>query len=217
MPKARGGIPRTSMSEAAWRGESFRAPSWPWQRRRYGEREIRTLTDAQQKASRDKRRRKIRDWQDPHEIYMVAIRNGALATLGLLGLYAITMTVLSGWDATVEQFQALWFLMLPLAAGFGIQVFLYTRLKSCYHVTVHSSKGSTTLVAGGSSATIGMLACCAHHATDVLPFLGLSGISIFLTRYQIPFLAISLAINIVGIFVMLKHIRNSEIHFAPNV
>lgn len=131
------------------------------------------------------------------------VRNGALAAASLLTLYAITMTLLGGWEAAVEQFSALWYLMVPLAAGFGIQVGLYTKLKATLQ---QQSKGAIT--AGGTSAGTAMLACCAHHATDVLPFLGLSGVSLFLTQFQKPILLASLGINIFGVFVMRNHLKN---------
>ncbi len=137
---------------------------------------------------------------------MVVVRNGVLASVGLLSLYAITMTLLSGWGAAVEQFSALWYLMVPLALGFGIQVGLYTKLKAAIR---ERSKGA--LAAGGTSAGASMLACCAHHATDVLPILGLSGLSLFLTQFQKPILLVSLGINVIGIGVMMKHIKNAHV------
>lgn len=123
------------------------------------------------------------------------VRNGILATIGLLALYTITMTTLSGWRSAWEQFQALWYLMLPLAVGFGIQVGLYTKLR----------KNMASVAAGGTSASAGMLACCAHHATDVLPILGLSAASTLIAQYQKPILVTSLLINVVGIGVLWKH------------
>lgn len=137
---------------------------------------------------------------------------GLGGTIGLLSLYAVTMTILSGWGAAVEQFSALWYLMMPLAASFGIQVGLYTKARegvfSIYESEIRhadqSAGGAGSLAAGGASAGASMLACCAHHATDVLPFLGLSALSIFLTRYQIPILLGSLAINIIGIAHFIK-------------
>jgi hypothetical protein len=54
---------------------------------------------------------------------------------------------------------------------------------------------------GGTSATA-MVACCIHHVTDVLPILGLSAAASFLTRYQRPFMLIGLAMNLIGIGVM---------------
>ena len=123
------------------------------------------------------------------------MRNGVLAGIGLLALYAITMLTLSGWRSAWAQFQALWYLMVPLAIGFGIQVGLYTKLR----------KNVATVAAGGTSASAGMLACCAHHATDVLPILGLSATSTLIAQYQKPILLISLLINGIGIAVLWKH------------
>lgn len=128
--------------------------------------------------------------------------NGVIASVGLFMLYGVTMTLLSGWPATVEQFQALWWLMLPLSIGFGIQVSLYTKLKSAIR-----SKTKQALATSGVASSASMLACCAHHLTDVLPFLGFSAVSIFLTKYQIPILLVSIGINIYGIGLMKKHLR----------
>lgn len=127
---------------------------------------------------------------------------GVIASVSLLLLYGVTMTLLSGWNAAVEQFQALWWLMLPLSIGFGVQVSLYTKLKSAI-----KQKTKHTLAASGITSSAGMLACCAHHLTDVLPFLGFSAVSIFIIKYQIPILLISIGVNIYGILLMKKHLR----------
>jgi len=129
-------------------------------------------------------------------------RYGLVAGGVLLMLYGVTMTLLSGWSAAVEQFQALWWLMLPLSAGFGIQVSLYTKLTSAIR-----SKTKQTLTTSGIASSASMLACCVHHLTDVLPFLGFSVLSIFFTKYQIPILLISIGVNIYGIWLMKKHLR----------
>lgn len=137
--------------------------------------------------------------------------SGIVASIGLFGLYGLTMTLLSGWDAAVEQFFALWYLMVPLAVGFGVQVGLYTQLKHRYRVLKHGNKDNAVVTAGGVSGSTAMLACCVHHATDVLPLLGLSGLSIFLTQFQKPILLVSLGINIFGIFIMIKHLRQETV------
>lgn len=131
------------------------------------------------------------------------LAKGVLASVALLIFYVLVMSLTGGsWQATWSQFKALWWLMIPLAAGFGIQVGMYSKLKEAVRI---KTKGA--LVAGGSTAAAGMVACCAHHLTDVLPFLGLAGVSIFMVRYQVPILALSLAINIIGIQVMRKHLK----------
>lgn len=122
---------------------------------------------------------------------------GFLASLSLLLFYAVTMTVLQSFPAAISQFQALWYLMLPLALGFGIQVGLFTKVRA-------SLLNKGCVAAGGASGTLGMLACCSHHLVDVLPILGLSATGLFLVQYQIPLLLISLAINLFGILFLLK-------------
>ena len=114
------------------------------------------------------------------------------------------MTLLSGFAAAIEQFQALWYLMVPLAVGFGIQVGLYAKLKQAIQ-----QKTQGALAAGGTSAGVGMLACCAHHAADVLPVLGLSAAAMLIDRYQVPFLMASLLINLIGIAVMWRHLTKA--------
>ena len=52
-----------------------------------------------------------------------------------------------------------------------------------------------------------MAACCAHHLADVLPLLGLSGVAIFLVRYQLFFIVVGVLSNIVGITIMLETIQ----------
>ncbi len=52
-----------------------------------------------------------------------------------------------------------------------------------------------------------MAACCAHHLTDVLPNLGLSGLATFLASYQVLFIVIGVLSNVVGITIMLETIQ----------
>jgi len=128
---------------------------------------------------------------------------GFLGTLALLIFYVLVMGILGrSWRATWDQFVSLAYLMIPLALGFGAQVGIYSRLKD-----VVRERAGGIVAAGGTSGSLGMVACCAHHMAEVLPLLGLSGLSVFLIRYQVPILLISLGINIVGIAVMYKHLR----------
>ena len=47
-----------------------------------------------------------------------------------------------------------------------------------------------------------MVACCAHHITDIMPLLGLSAAATFLAEYRIPFMVVGLATNLIGIGVI---------------
>lgn len=130
------------------------------------------------------------------------MKTGITASVGLLLLYGVAMTLFNGWSATVEQFRLLWWLMVPLSIGFGVQVGLYTKLKKTIQ-----EKAKTTMTTSSTVSGVAIVACCAHHATDVLPFLGLAGLGIFLTRYQAPILGLSIVINGIGIAIMLKHLK----------
>ncbi|OGG14820.1 hypothetical protein A2773_07000 [Candidatus Gottesmanbacteria bacterium RIFCSPHIGHO2_01_FULL_39_10] len=128
--------------------------------------------------------------------------SGLSATLALILFYFLTMRILAGsWYAAFDQFQDLWFFMLPLSLGFGIQVGLYVDLKR------KIERPTQKVVAGNTAvSTLGMIACCAHHLTDVLPIIGLSALSTLLVNYQTPILLIGIASNIAGIIYLLnKH------------
>ena len=129
---------------------------------------------------------------------------GPLAALALLGLYLGLITLAQGWDHAVEQFDSdLWF-VLALAAGFGIQVGLFTQLRA---VQARMAAGSLGMAASTGTSTAAMLACCAHHLSDVLPILGVSGAAVFLSAYQTPLLWLGLAMNLAGITYLVWQLR----------
>lgn len=135
--------------------------------------------------------------------------NGVFASLSLLLVYVIVMMVATrSWSTTVLQFQNLWYWILLLSFGFGVQVGLYTRLK----LLIQNPKklagtGAMTATSGGTS-TIGMIACCAHHLSEVLPIIGLSGFAVFLVRYQVPLILLGVAMNSFGTLFLWKKIRS---------
>jgi hypothetical protein len=51
-----------------------------------------------------------------------------------------------------------------------------------------------------------MLACCAHHLTDVLPLLGLSAAAAFLGAYKTPLLWLSVTVNLAGVLYLVAHV-----------
>lgn len=131
---------------------------------------------------------------------------GVFASLFLLGFYLMVMGIGSGsWDFTLSELWRLRFWVSALVAGFGIQVGLYSYLKSCARSGGVES-GSATL--GGTTSAIAMVACCAHHLTDILPLLGLAVAATFLVKYQLWFLALGIASNIIGIFIMLRQFKH---------
>jgi hypothetical protein len=120
----------------------------------------------------------------------------------------------------VELFWQDRLIVTPILLGFGVQAALYTILRKRLYVPVASSGPSGPLLgAGGASSTVAMVACCAHHAADVLPFLGLTAAAAFLAQYRTAFMLIGLGTTVLGIVVMLiifyRARRHALKHFMP--
>lgn len=122
----------------------------------------------------------------------------------IASFYFGILTWAQGWDYASSQFDRDRAYVLPIILGFGMQSALYSILRFRLFVPLTSMHGTGALIgtSGGTSATA-MVACCIHHVTDVLPILGLSAAASFLTRYQRPFMLVGLAMNLIGILVML--------------
>jgi len=135
-----------------------------------------------------------------------------MAAFSLLIFYFLVMTISSAsLSATISQFKQLWYWMITLSLGFGVQVGLFTRLKNIIkNANVVNQAGAVTAASTGTSSA-SMIACCAHHLSEVLPIIGLSGFAIFLTRYQIPIIIFGIVMNGVGIIYMMKQIRKVKI------
>lgn len=135
----------------------------------------------------------------PVEVFV----NGILAALILLAFYFLTLRFANGsWPAAVSQFEELWLWVTLLDLGFGIQVGLYSWLR-CQ--VKEKAAGNVVGVSAGTSA-LGMVACCAHHLSDLLPIIGLSGAFLFVADYQAWFVVLGLLSNAIGITYILKHL-----------
>ena len=133
-----------------------------------------------------------------------------LGSAFIASFYIGILTWAQGWDYASSQFMRDRWYVVPIILGFSIQAALYSilRFRLFTPLTSTGHAGSMTPIkgvmgtSGGTSATA-MIACCIHHVTDVLPILGLSAAASFLTRYQRPFMLVGLAMNLIGIGVML--------------
>jgi hypothetical protein len=74
---------------------------------------------------------------------------------------------------------------------------------------LHTTAGTVATSTGTS--TVAMLACCAHHLTDVFAILGLSGAAIFLNVYKTPLLWLGIVMNLFGIAYLLWKIRSRTV------
>ena len=132
---------------------------------------------------------------------------------GILFLSGLYFGLVSWAESPQHAVQLFWderWIVIPIILGFGVKVALYTILKKRFFVPIASvgSSGAMTpatgvIGAGGTTSTVAMVACCAHHVSDVLPILGLTAAATFLAKYQTAFMLVGLGTTLIGIVVML--------------
>ncbi|MBI5035043.1 MAG: cation transporter [Chloroflexi bacterium] len=150
---------------------------------------------------------------------LLPILAGSLAILAMLGFYLGILTVLQSPSHALEQLSIDIVWVGLVALGFGAQIGLYTHLR----LLVHAAKlaGATAVTgAGTGTSTLGMVACCAHHLSDLAPLVALTGASSlygaisFFNEWKYAFIALGLAMNVVGIVVTTRTIRKHKAHLS---
>jgi len=101
-----------------------------------------------------------------------SVRAGVAAAGLLAGVYVAVVGGASGLDHLAGQARADWYLLVPILAGFGVQVALMAELRQRRRQARLAA--AATGGAAGTSA-VGMVACCAHHVADLAPLAGLTG------------------------------------------
>ncbi len=143
---------------------------------------------------------------------LLPIGAGLLGAAFLTGLYLGIVSLAESPAHALDLFWEDKAFVIPILLGFGTQVGLYTLLKKGLFVPMHVPAGGATTAAGGGMSTVAMVACCAHHVADVLPLVGLTAAATFLAAWKIPFMLVGLAMNLVGIAVMLREILKARRH-----
>jgi hypothetical protein len=135
--------------------------------------------------------------------FLLPALTGVVGASLLTGLYFAIVSLAESPSHAVQLFWEDRAIVLPIILGFGVQVALYTVLKKRLFVPVAhpGPSGALTGASGGMSAAA-MVACCAHHVTDVLPLVGLTAAATLLAEYRIPFMLVGLGTTIAGIAVM---------------
>lgn len=129
---------------------------------------------------------------------------GAVASIGLAAMYALVVGGFSGsLRHLVDQAQADWYLLTPLALGFGLQIALVLELRRRHRLQAATATAGT---AGAGASTIGMVACCAHHVADLAPFIGATGAATFLIEYRLPFIVGGLGITALGVVISARRL-----------
>ena len=138
------------------------------------------------------------------------ILSGIGAALALLALYFGALTLVSGWDFTLEQFLQFRYFIVSLATGFGIQVGLFLHLKALVH---GARKQGVVLATSGTASTAAMVSCCTHYLANIAPIIGAAGLVTFATHYQVELFWAGLAFNAAGItYITSKVIQATKEH-----
>lgn len=137
------------------------------------------------------------EWDDHLALRRRALLGGMLAGLALSAVYVAVLGAANSLQHVVSEFARLWFWIVPLVLGFAAQIALFVYARG-------ATQGRGGLPAGGVvgtgvTNTVSMLACCAHHLTDVLPLIGLTSAAFLLARYQSVFLVLGVASSVVGL------------------
>ena len=127
---------------------------------------------------------------------------GSVAAIALVGLYLGLISLAQGWTHASEQIAGDAAFVVAIALGFGVQVGLFTYMRAL-RMQGHAAGVATST----GTSSVAMLACCAHHVTDVLPILGLSGAAIFLNAYRTPLLWLGVVMNLAGVAYLLYRLK----------
>ena len=137
---------------------------------------------------------------------------GMLASVILLGVYFVVLTLVSGWSFAQSQFAIYWYFIISLVVGFGIQIGLYSYLKQLVENSSMAMEGKTVAVTGATSA-LSMISCCTHYLTNIVPILGIAGAISVIAQYQVEIFWVGLAFNIFGItFIGNKIVKFKKYH-----
>lgn len=151
-------------------------------------------------------------WTQHEELRTRGILWGLAAALAMLGVYFGVLWAANSLEHALGELRALWGWMVPIVVGFGVQVGLFVYARGATRGHMAHAHG---IMASGGISTVSMVACCAHHVTDVLPFVGLATASVFLAQYRPIFLAAGLASNAVGLAYMLRLLQQHRLSPDP--
>ena len=135
----------------------------------------------------------------------IAVTAGLLGAGLLAGIYFGIVSWAESPRHALDQFGREAVYVIPILAGFGLQSALFVSLRWRLFLPRAAPGASATVTgASGGTSAAAMVACCAHHVTDVLPILGLTAATSFLAQYQQAFMVVGLTTTLGGSAYMLR-------------
>jgi len=149
-----------------------------------------------------------------NEITKKSVKWAFIGSLSLFIIYFSILSIANSFKHAIDQFIQMWYWVSLLVIGFGIQVGLYSFIRNSMKQKLAGA--ATEVAASGGISTGSMIACCAHHLSDVLPIIGLSAAALFLDRFQTLFIVVGVLSNLIGINMMLKIIQDNKLYVKKN-
>lgn len=135
-----------------------------------------------------------------------SLRAGVIAAAALAAFYVVVVAGASrSLDHLVDQAGADWYFLVAIIGGFGTQVTLLAELRHRHRLHAQAMAAGS---AGAGASTAGMVACCAHHLADLVPFLGATGFAAFLIDWRVPFMVMGIGVNAIGIALAARRLRH---------
>ena len=132
-----------------------------------------------------------------------SILKGIIAAILLFAFYLGIVSVISDWAFARQQLSQYGVYVVLLAVGFGIQIGLYSYMKS-----LHCERMPKGVLATSSTTSIlAMISCCAHYLVTILPILGVTGLVSVVNKYQAELFQVGLIFSILGIMYMAGQVR----------
>ncbi len=151
------------------------------------------------------------DWSQHRSLRSRAAGWGVLTGSAVVGFYGATLALANSPAHLLEELLRLWFWITPLVLGFSLQVGLFAYARGAARAG-GAPAHSHGIVASGGATTASMVACCAHHLTDVLPVIGVAGVATLLATYQDVLLVLGMLSNLVGVIYVLGLLRKHGLY-----
>lgn len=146
----------------------------------------------------------------PGWVTKLSLRAGALAAVAMSLFYIAVVRGASGsWTHLWDQARQDWAYLTVIVAGFGTQVGLVSELRSRHRLDAAAASAGGV---GAGASTAGMVACCAHHLADLLPFIGATGAAAFLIDYRVAFMLLGIGVNVIGVSAAARRLH--QVHVA---
>ena len=151
------------------------------------------------------------------QLTLMPFISGMAGAAILQAVYFTVLSLLNSPTYAWQQFIRLSPWMVPLVAGFGVQVGIYFYMRAFAKLAKQGLTGSAPVATSAGISSGAMIACCLHHVVDVLPVLGISAIAVILTEYQSFMLSVGVVSNLIGLSFILLTIKKHHLFLEGGV